>query len=147
MDVDGLLADERARWEALRAAFDDVPEQRFEEPGLTPEGWSPKDLLFHMVGWMNECSAVLERERAGTPPPEGGVDTDTRNSNFFRASQAMSAEDVRAAVDPARERMIANFMTFDEVTPRAWEWFEESGPIHYAEHEKDLRAWIERVGP
>ena len=143
MDVDALLTDERERWAQLSAVFERVPEDRFEEASLTADGWSPKDLLFHMVAWQDECTAVLERERSGAPAPDGVESTDVKNARFLQASRAMTTAEVRATVEPARERMIAGFTALDEVTPNAWEWFEESGPIHYAEHERELRGWLE----
>jgi hypothetical protein len=30
------------------------------------------------------------------------------------------------------------------VTAEAWSWFEESGPLHYADHAMDLRVWLGR---
>ncbi len=143
MDVEALLADERERWARLRAVFEQVPSQRFEDPGVTPDGWSPKDLLYHVVAWVNEGVDALDRERSGGTAPEGGEDVDAKNARFFRTSQGMTAKDVRSAIEPARERMIASFTQLDEVTPDAREWFEESGSIHYAEHERDLRGWLE----
>ena len=143
MDVEALLADERGRWDQLWSAFEQVPDDRFEEPSLTTEGWSPKDLLFHMAAWLDECTAVLERELSGAPPPDGGEDTDAKNARFLKASQAMTAEEVRGTIEPARERMIASFTALEEITSESWEWFEESGPIHYAEHGRELRGWLE----
>ncbi len=32
---------------------------------------------------------------------------------------------------------------FDERTPEAIEWFEESGALHYVKHDEDLRVFIE----
>ena len=143
MDVERLMTDEREHWERLRSAFEQVPEARFEEASLTADGWSPKDLLFHVTAWQHECTAVLERERTGAPAPEGHTDTDEKNARFLQTSQGMSAGEVREAVEPVRKRMIAGFTALDEVTTKAWEWFEESGPIHYAEHEGELRGWLD----
>ena len=50
MDVDRLLAEEEAGWRRLHEVFARVPADRFEEPGLTPDGWSPKDTMFHVGG-------------------------------------------------------------------------------------------------
>jgi hypothetical protein len=37
--------------------------------------------------------------------------------------------------------MLERFGVLDEITADADEWFEESGPLHYAEHLRELRAW------
>ena len=146
LDVERLMADEREQWDRLWSVFEQVPEVRFEDASMTAEGWSPKDLLFHMVAWQDECTAVLDQERSGTPALEGHEDTDTKNAGFLQKSQGMSAAEVRATAEPARERMLAGFRALDEITPKALEWFEESGPIHYTEHERELRGWLE-AGP
>ena len=56
----------------------------------------------------------------------------------------MPAAEVRAGFGDGRARMLAAFRALDEVTPDAWEWFEESGPLHYAKHVEDLAAWLSR---
>ena len=55
----------------------------------------------------------------------------------------MDARDVRRRCARARAtRRAERSATLPEVTPEAWEWFEESGPLHYAKHVKDLEAWL-----
>ena len=44
--------------------------------------------------------------------------------------------------ESARLKARECFATLPVVTPDAWEWFEESGPLHYAAHAKDLEAWL-----
>jgi hypothetical protein len=41
--------------------------------------------------------------------------------------------------------MLEAFGALEAPSPGAEEWFEESGPRHYAEHEPDLRAWVQRL--
>ena len=41
LDVERLLADEERGWLALTEVFGDVPIDRFDEPSVTEEGWSP----------------------------------------------------------------------------------------------------------
>jgi hypothetical protein len=41
--------------------------------------------------------------------------------------------------------MLEAFGALDEITPDADEWFEESGPSHYAEHMPDLGQWVTRM--
>ena len=66
MEVDRLLRDEEEAWAHLHATFETVPADRFEEATLTPEGWSPKDAMFHLAGWLADCARVLEQIREGT---------------------------------------------------------------------------------
>ena len=148
MDVERLLAEEDAAWQDLRRAFADVPAERFEEEGVTPEGWSPKDVMFHVGAWLAECSAVLERIAAGTDALDLGtrVDetTDAKNATWFAMSHPMDVATVRTELGAARESARRGFGRLAPPTPEAWSWFEESGPRHYAEHARDLRSWLAR---
>jgi hypothetical protein len=146
VDAERLLAEEDSGWREMTALFEQVPKERFEEPSVTPEGWSAKDVMFHVVSWLDEASDALDRERAGTPDPEG-LDTDAKNTGFFEVSQALDANEVRSRLHPARDRMHRAWTALEAPTPDAWEWFNESGPRHYAEHVKDLRAWIGQGEP
>jgi Mycothiol maleylpyruvate isomerase N-terminal domain len=147
MDVERLIADESAGWERLLRVFASIPEDRFEEMSVTPEGWSPKDVMFHVAYWVGDCADVLERIAAGTW--DGGADEtpatiEASNREGFERSRRMPASEVRTGFAEGRARMLAAFHALDEVTPGAWEWFEESGPLHYAKHEEDLAAWLGR---
>jgi hypothetical protein len=146
MDAERLLAEEDAGWGELTALLEQVPQERFEEPTVTVEGWSAKDVMFHVAAWLDEASDALDRELAGVSDPEG-LDTEAKNTRFLEISRALGAEDVRSRLEPSRDRMLRCWAALDAVTPSAWEWLNESGPRHYAEHVKDLRAWIEQGGP
>jgi hypothetical protein len=146
MDRDRLLAQEDERWQELHSLFEGIPSDRFEEPTVTPEGWSPKDVMFHVGAWMADCGIQLERMRAGTfDPGEETRDTiERRNAEWFAYSRSMDLDDVRAEFASARQRMVEEFGTMPTVTREAWEWFEESGPLHYASHVLDLASWLDR---
>jgi hypothetical protein len=137
-----LLEREEADWRRLEAVFARVPPERFEEPGVTPEGWSPKDLLFHIAAWAAECAHVLEQIGAEQPVPEWHDDVDAKNRAWFAISRGMEPADVRAAMASARQRMRAAFGTLPEPTELAVSWFEESGSIHYGEH-AGLAEWLD----
>lgn len=142
MDVDRLLAEERAGWDELRSVFDRIPPGRIDEPGVTPEGWSPKDVMFHVGAWCAECANQLERIRMGTFATQDW-ETDRKNREWFETSQRLDVPTVRAELHGARTWMLQEWEALAEITPDAWEWFEESGPLHYAEHVQDLRGWLE----
>jgi hypothetical protein len=143
-DLEGLLTEEEVGWTALLAAFDAVPQERFEEGTVTPEGWSPKDLMFHVAAWCGECDTHLERMRTDTLVDDG-LDTDTRNLRFFEVSKGLDEPSVRAELLASRTQMREALRKFDHITPSAQEWFQESGVIHYADHVRDLSAWQERA--
>ncbi|MEO8476575.1 MAG: maleylpyruvate isomerase N-terminal domain-containing protein [Actinomycetota bacterium] len=147
MDLDRLIAEEGAGWTRLSEVLASIPPGRLEEPTVTTEGWSPKDVMFHVGFWMGDCADVLERIAAGDWG--GGADEtpatiEAANREGFRRSHAMVLDEVRDGFRRARERMLTAFRALEEVTPDAWEWFEESGPLHYAKHVEDLRAWLGR---
>jgi len=147
MGAEDLIAEEEAVWDRLVEVFAAIPDDRFEEPSVTPEGWSPKDVMFHVGYWTADCADVLERIAAGAW--DGGEDEtpgtiEATNREGFERSTRSSAAEVRAGFDDGRRRMLAAFRALDDVTPDAWEWFEESGPLHYAKHVGDLAAWLGR---
>jgi hypothetical protein len=147
-DVARLLAEEERGWRELHGLFEALPTDAMEQPDLTPEGWSAKDLMCHIGAWMADCANQLERMRMGTF--EDRVDTaediERMNREFLEASRMMDVRSVIASYHSARNRMLQEFMALPEITPAAWEWFEESGPLHYAKHVADLRAWAESLG-
>ena len=48
----------------------------------------------------------------------------------------------RRMLEATRRRRVRDSPTLPDMTPDAWEWFEESGPLHYAKHVNDLEAWL-----
>jgi hypothetical protein len=143
VDVDGLLAEEERGWLALTEAFGDVPPDRFDEPSVTDEGWSPKDVMYHVAAWSEEAAKVLGRIAAGTHR-ESDPDTQALNDRWFEEGRGVEDDVVRIRFAKGRVAMRQVFSTFAEVNATAWEWFEESGPRHYAEHLPDLRSFLER---
>jgi hypothetical protein len=145
MDVVEMLDREDEGWRRLQAVFARVPADRFETPGVTPEGWSPKDLMFHVGAWLAECGRVLDQMKDGTfrseEFSEHGI-IDRMNAAWFERSKEMGASDVRVLFESARVRARDSFGTLGEITPDAWEWFDESGPLHYEGHVNDLEAWL-----
>jgi hypothetical protein len=144
MDAKTLLADEERCWLELGDVFALVPSSRFQEPTVTPAGWSGKDVMFHIAAWMTDCALQLERIRAGTfdPAEETRETIERRNAEWFALSSTMDPRDVRVEFAAARQRMVEGFGALSEVTPAAHEWFEESGALHYLKHVADLREWL-----
>ena len=144
MDIEGLLAEDEAGWRALGETFARIPAHRFEEPTVTPEGWSPKDVMFHVAAWMADCGSQLERMRAGTfeAADESPASIQARNAELFEISRGMEPKDVRREFSASHQRMCEELGLMGQLTLEAVEWFEESGPLHYAKHEEDLRGWL-----
>ena len=145
-NVDELLADEDRLWLELTEVFGDVEPERFDEPSVTPEGWSPKDVMYHVAAWAGEAATVLGRIAAGTRTG-GDPDTQARNEEWFEVGRGLDDDVVRIRFAKERTAMRQAFTRLPEVDAAAWEWFEESGPRHYEEHLPDLRAFLERGTP
>ena len=143
MDTEGLLADEERGWLALTEVFGDVPPDRFDEPTVTGEGWSPKDVMYHVAAWSEEAAKVLGRIAAGTHR-ESDPDIQALNDEWFEEGRGLGEDFVRIRFAKERVAMRQVFSQLSEVDANAWEWFEESGPRHYAEHLLDLRSFLER---
>lgn len=148
-DLHRLLREEDDAWRDLERWFELASQGRFEEPTLTPDGWSPKDAMFHISGWMDDCAEQLARIRAGVfdPTEVTREAIERQNQAWFEISRTMAPTDVRAGFAASRQRMIDAIGALDEVTPEAVEWFEESGALHYAKHAEDLREFIGGLGP
>jgi hypothetical protein len=143
VDVAGLLADEDRGWLELTEAFGDVPPERFDEPSVTDEGWSPKDVMYHVAAWSEEAATVLGRIAAGTHRASD-PDTQALNEGWFQEGRGFDEDIVRIRFAKGRVAMRQAFSRLADVDANAWEWFEESGPRHYEEHLPDLRAFLER---
>jgi Mycothiol maleylpyruvate isomerase N-terminal domain len=145
MDIDRLLQEEEAGWQRLQAALNSIPADRLSEPTLTPEGWSVKDAMFHMAYWLDDCARVLATIEAGTfdAEAEEALDIPSLNDEGFERSRDMDAGTVLVALSAARDQARSAFTGLGAVTPEAWEWFDESAPLHYRKHQEDLDAWLE----
>jgi Mycothiol maleylpyruvate isomerase N-terminal domain len=140
VDIEALMESEDTGWNDLCRVIARFSTEQTERPGVTPEGWSVKDVMFHIAGWAADCGVQLERIRMGTftRPDE---DVETQNRQWFERSRTMDLGVVRSEFAAARTRMVEELARLPEITPDAVEWFEESGALHYAEHLASLRAW------
>jgi hypothetical protein len=96
--------------------------------------------------WAEEAATVLRRIAAGTHR-ETDLDTDRINAEWLEAGRDVEDDIVRLRFAKGRTAMRQAFETLERVDAVAWEWFDESGPRHYAEHLPDLRAFLERGTP
>lgn len=143
---DDLCRDEEQGYEELVAAIRAVPRERLEEPILR-DGWSVRDVVWHVACWHAECAHALERVRLGTY--EGWEeDTDALNERFLEEGRRHGLDTARAMLAAARNRMLQELWAFPGDPPgEAVEWFVESGVEHYREHLADVRGALEMRGP
>jgi hypothetical protein len=88
---------------------------------------------------------VAIRDGAWDGDDLGPERVDAMNREGLERSRATELELVRCTCLRARGRMLAAFGSLAEVPPEGDEWFDESGPRHYAEHADDLEAWAGRL--
>ena len=143
--ADALMAEEDRLWGELHGLVDSLPRDKVEEPGYFREGWSAKDLVAHIGGWLAQAGAVLERVRFGTYRPEE-IDIDAINAATYAAMHEVPFNDVRAQAVAARNQMLRAWRSLPERSDEADRWIRKSGPEHYQEHLPRLREWVAEVG-
>lgn len=141
---DELVKLDEDRWNDVNNLVTRLSPEQVEESGLTEEGWSVKDLLWHFGCWSAEAARELERISMGTYV-EREYDTDQLNAEFLEAGREMDLATVKTEWMAARNRALQQWAALDRITPEAEEWFGESGYQHYDEHLPDLRRWVERL--
>jgi hypothetical protein len=145
-----LLRSEAEGWAELERWLAPARPDRLERPGLNEQGWSVRDLLWHLAFWCADTERAFERMRAGTfdpaGEPDGPAQIDRINDEQLARSRAMRLELVRAELHRARAGMLERFGELTELTPEADQWFDETGPLHYAKHLPEVRAWLAGAG-
>ncbi len=140
-----LVRAEDEGWAELNALLGRLSPEQLEEPGLYRDGWSAKDLMWHIACWSAECARAFEQMRMVTYEGEPEYDIDAVNREWFEVSRTLDLSTVRTEWVAARTRMLQELAAFPELTGEADEWFDETGPIHYAKHADDLRGWVEKL--
>jgi hypothetical protein len=143
---DELLVAEERGWEELNDLIGGRSNEELQTPGVTPDGWSIKDVMWHVACWSADCVRALEQMRAGTfAGATIQEDTDAVNRRWFELSRRLDLETVKAEWYASRTLMIERFAGLDPLAALAGEadeWFAETGPLHYAKHLDDLRVWL-----
>jgi hypothetical protein len=137
------VALEAAGWETFQAALARIPRERWEEPGVLP-GWTVKDLLWHVAGWLRTCADDLEAMAAGRFVEEDEPDdaTDVRNAELAAEARDLSVEDVWSGVLEARELALARWAELPQVDAFAAEELASETYEHYEEHVPDLERFV-----
>lgn len=148
MDRETLTEREAEAWTAFRAVVDGIDADRRETPGLNVEGWTVKDVLWHVAHWWDDLAGTLAAMRAGTyvPPPEDDEATDAENAQVLERSKRMTLADVERGVTEARDRMLAAWAALPAVDDAAGQEFVWETIDHYEEHLPGLRAFAGGAG-
>jgi hypothetical protein len=135
-----FLRDEEAGWEELEGLVSSLSEEQATTPGYLP-GWSVKDFLAHLAGWLAEAGQALEQIRSGTFQ-EDDVDVDSRNDAFVDANRDQPLSFVHREVQATRHRVLHYLHGLTDIPPQAEAPLRKAGPQHYAEHLPRLREWV-----
>jgi hypothetical protein len=138
-----LCSQEEAGWNELHGLLDLLSPQELESAILNPDGWAPRDVMFHIGAWQAEAGRQIERMIAGTYE-EPDLDIDALNGEWLALSRGLDLKTAEAELCSSRNRMLQEFASLPEVTPEAEEWFAESAHLHYQEHLPELDAWVRR---
>ena len=141
---DEMVEAEDRGWAEIGGNLGRLSPEQMQEPGATADGWTVKDILWHLCCWTAEAARQLERIHMGTYV-EQDWDTDGLNARYLEEGRGQDLATVRAELAAARSRVMAEWAQIDELTPAAEEWFEESGALHYHDHLAELRAFADRV--
>jgi len=66
---DDLMRNEEAGWTELNGLLHGLTAEQLTAPGYTDEGWSIKDMMWHIAAWSADAASHFERMRAGTFDP------------------------------------------------------------------------------
>ncbi|HEU4355862.1 MAG TPA: maleylpyruvate isomerase N-terminal domain-containing protein [Actinomycetota bacterium] len=143
MDKETLSAREAEAWAAFRDAVGEIDPDRRETPGVNVEGWTVKDVLWHVAHWWNDLVGTLDAMRGGTyvEPPDDDAATNAENSRVLGESRRMTLADVERGLSEARARVLAAWAALPEVDAAAEREFVWETIDHYEEHLPDLRGF------
>jgi hypothetical protein len=141
----GLLAAEAEAWHEISSLVSSMPPDLLERPGVTPEGWTVKDTMWHVAMWWQDfVDAVPRFSDPAFDPDEASDDVDSMNRAWFEESSRLDLDTVRDRWVRAREEGLAGFASMPDPPRVAERWLEECGAIHYEKHLIDLRGWHRR---
>lgn len=142
---DRLTEREVEGWRRLSSAIDRLRPEDADHAELTPDGWTPKDLLWHVRVWTEEAAAQIATVRTGRYRDREWR-TDQINAAALGEGRRLALPQVLAALERSRARLLAEWTAVGELSAPVVEWFDESGAEHYDEHLPDLEAFLARGG-
>jgi hypothetical protein len=138
-----LLIRERESWADLKELIDAVPASRTDEPTVNPDGWSPKDVVWHLSCWNDFVRAQLETIRSGTFDADFDWNTEDNNARFLLAGHSVSFFQAVSALQTSREGVVLAMKRLEQVPPQALELFSEPAYRHMDDHLPELRRFLE----
>jgi hypothetical protein len=141
---EALAEAERVGWGELMALIGSLTPEHARHPGYFDEGWSAKDLLAHIAGWLAEAGLVLEQIRVGTFTGRD-MDIEAMNARFLAANRDQPLVLVQAEAHAAHQRFLHEVRELEDLSGEAANWLRKAGPEHYEEHLPRLREWVKSL--
>jgi len=154
LDAMEFLEEEREAWRPYEALLD-LSDEQLDRPVEAAHGWSGRDLMAHLLGWLDftlaaakelavrEDSSTLERRDRETADP--GVDV--LNARMLEEGRGRPMEDLRAAFGSVPGELRGYLTVVPETRwvkhPAHLKAFLEDTTEHYEEHAADLAAILE----
>jgi hypothetical protein len=120
------LRDLDAAYQAFVAVLLGLSPQEFL---TSPEGWAPRDVAAHLVGWNRSLLAGCAAVREGAVPYyfyDGLNDYREVNAGFIRRFASQDRDVLLQQLDQSMRELVAYLGRMDEA-----EWEQETGVIHY----------------
>jgi len=128
-------------WASFEAALETIPRESWEDAGVLP-GWSVKEMLWHMAGWLQKCARRLEEMRTGGEPVRTGQTVDERNDELAAQARTMTVDAVYRGLIGARALMIEEWQALPTVDEQAISELADETYEHYDEHRADLERFV-----
>jgi hypothetical protein len=135
VNKDELTSREQQAWDRLSASIESVDRADRGSPWLT-NGWSVKDVEWHIAFWWNDCIRALESMMRGDLEDWDG-DTDAANEQALRAGRSMTIDQVEHETSATRQRLLDAWAKAP-ATDQAAGYFVSETIEHYEEHATDL---------
>lgn len=132
---------EAAAWAEFDAALNRIPRERWAESEVLP-GWSVRELLWHMAGWLDKCARRLEQLRTGEEIVPTGQSVDERNDELAAEARAMTVDAVYDGLLAARDRVRGRWQALPDVDERAIAELADETYEHYDEHRAELERFV-----
>lgn len=136
------LQAERRAWQQIAGLVALLTPEEASVAGYLP-GWSVKDMLAHLAGWLAE--AGMELEQTDTNFGESDLSIDDKNRIFVEANRDQPLSVVLGQAIVARNRMLHDLRALGRIPEPAEEAVRKAGPDHYLEHAIRLREWISEL--